>query len=62
MKMLTGTLVAVALTALLVSTAFAQQRMWPNTAYYGGTYFGQDPDINIVGSLEKEASGAVGGN
>jgi hypothetical protein len=60
MKMLTGTLVAVALTALSVSSAFAQQQMAPQTAYYGGTYFGQDPDINIVGSLEKGASASVG--
>jgi hypothetical protein len=60
MKMLTGTLVVVALTALSVSSVFAQQRMVPHAAYYGGTYFGQDPDINIVGSLDREASASVG--
>ena len=60
MKMLIKTLAVVALTGLTVSSVFAQQRMAPQTAYYGGTYFGQDPDVNIVGSLEKEASSAIG--
>ena len=60
MNMLIKALTVVALTVMTASSVLAQSRMAPQTAYFGGTYFGQDPDINVVGSLEREASSAVG--
>ena len=60
MKMLVKTLAVVALTGMTVTSVFAQSRMAPQTAYFGGTYFGQDPDVNVVGSLEREASSSIG--
>jgi hypothetical protein len=37
------------------------QRNDPNAVYYGGTYFGSDPDPRIRAELRRTAGAAVGG-